>query len=165
MIRDVELQEQALHALSSAVADAVTLFAATDAALFDGQQTAHDALARLVFWMCEHVGVAKALLAGAKPALKRGTLAALSHTACTQMGGESMDELACRLQQLHEQLDSLLRQIPSWDVDFPIKQGGRASTVADRIGALAASIRGELALLRQAALVIKPVTVTRRSLN
>jgi hypothetical protein len=124
-IGPVERRQQALDALDKASRRAEKLFATVDPALFDGYQTAHDVLANLVFWQCEHINVVRALLDERQPELKEGTFAALNAEACACQRAESMTALLGCFQTQRAELAGLLNQVADWRMDYPIKQGGR----------------------------------------
>jgi hypothetical protein len=151
-IGPVERRQQALDALDKASRRAEKLFATVDPALFDGYQTAHDVLANLVFWQCEHINVVRALLDERQPELKEGTFAALNAEACACQRAESMTALLGCFQTQRAELAGLLNQVADWRMDYPIKQGGRPASVEDRVFALASNIENHLATLRRAAL-------------
>ncbi len=144
-------RERALAALQEASAEAVGYFHQVDASLFDGYQNAHEVLAHLLFWQCEHITVAHALLAGQEPPLQSGTLAALNRRACRELKGLTMQQMTDQFAVQAEELDALLRRLPDWGIPFPIKQGGLKCTVEDRVFALATHIDKHVATLRRAA--------------
>ncbi|MBN2472238.1 MAG: DinB family protein [Anaerolineae bacterium] len=150
MVGRAEKRERALQALQDAVEEAVACFQEINANLFDGYQTAHEVLAHLVFWQCEHLGIAQALAAGEQPDLKTGTLADLNRGACEELRSEPVDALLARLTARQAALDAVLREL-DWAQEFPLKQGGRPSTVEDRVFGLAAHIRQHVMQLRRAA--------------
>jgi len=151
-IGPMERRQQALDALDKASRRAVTLCTTIDPALFDGYQTAHDVLANLVFWQCEHINVMRALLDRREPDLKEGTFAALNAEACACRQAESMSALLDCFQAQRAELAGLLNQVADWRMDYPIKPGGRPATVEDRVFALASNIENHSASLRRAAL-------------
>jgi len=153
MIVTRERQSQALTMLHDAIATAVAFFGQVNPGLVNGQETAHTTLVTIAFWLCEHITVAEALVDGSEPALKNGTLADLNRTACQLLGEEPPEVLVRQLPAQGARLDSLLQRLPDWHDDFPIKQGGRASTVEDRVIGLAVSIHSQIAVLRRAALL------------
>jgi len=146
-----EKKERALATLQIAVDRAAAFFSGANANLFDGFQTAHEVLAQLVFWQCEHVRVTRMLLAGQDPDLLAGTRPALNRAACAERRTMTMIELVDQLIVRQRELDALLRRLPDWNIDFPIKQGGRPCTVEDRVLALAAGIDHHVAQLKRAA--------------
>lgn len=149
MIGQSERQERALAALNKAVDAAVCFFNEASERVSDGQHTAHEVLAQLVYWHCEHLRIAQALTRGEKPSLKTGSLPKLNDCACQQFRQESMPELAQRLAALQSELEPLLRALPDWDTDFPIKVSCRTCTVEDRVYGLAANIYHHTAELRR----------------
>lgn len=152
-ITATERQQLALYRLKIAVEDAVAYFNDVDEGLHDGDQNAHDVLAHLVFWQCEHITVLEAMLQDAEPALRSGTLRALSAQACEDCKGLSMADMVYTLNAQHGQFAELLCQLSDWDVDFPIKQGGLPSSVEDRVIALMVHIDQHVAQLRRAELL------------
>lgn len=150
MVGQAEKRARALRALQEATDEAVACFQAVNANLFDGYQTAHEVLAHLVFWQCEHLTIAQALAAGELPTLREGTLAELNRCACEELRSEPVDALLARLTARQTALDAVLRDL-DWEQDFPLKQGGRPSKVEDRVFGLAAHIRQHVMQLRRAA--------------
>lgn len=150
MTGQAEQRTHALQALQEAVDEAVACFQEVNANLFDGYQTAHEVLAHLVFWQCEHLTIAQALAAGQPPDLREGTLAELNRCACEELRSEPVDALLARLTARQAALDAVLRGL-DWAQDFPLKHGGRPSTVTDRVFGLAAHIRQHVMQLRRAA--------------
>ena len=150
MTGQVNRQANALQILEESVVEAVACFSEVNANLYDGYQTAHEVLAHLVFWQCEHLSIARALAAGEPPALKVGSLADLNRCACDALHSEPMDGLLARLKAQQADLDSVLRTL-DWEQDFPLKQGGRPTPVDDRVFGLAAHIRNHVNQLRRAA--------------
>ncbi len=142
-------QLQALSALEEAATEAVAFFRGANANLFDGHQTAHEVLAHLVFWQCEHLTIARALLAGTPPELRGGTLAEINRCACDLLRHTAMDALLARFVEQHAALDAALRAL-DWAQDFPLKEGGRPCPVEDRIYGLAEHIRHHTMQLRRA---------------
>lgn len=151
MVSVSEKKEQALAALQDAVDEATVYFARVNANLYDGYQTAHEVLAQLVFWHRQYVRVARMLLAGQVPDLLAGTRPTLNRTACAEHRMMTMAELVSQLADQQRELDALLRDLPDWTIDFPIKQGGRPCTVEDRVLALATGINNHVAQFRRAA--------------
>jgi hypothetical protein len=151
MVGQLDRQTRALAVLCEAVERAAGYFSKVNPDLFDGYQTAHDVLAHLVFWQCEHVRVLDALLEGDSPDLRDESLAALNASACQEFSSTTMESMVMRLVNQHAELDTRLRRLPDWDIDYPIKEGGRPSTVADRVYALAAHINNHVAQLKRAA--------------
>jgi hypothetical protein len=151
MMADLTDQQlQALHALEEAVTGAVAFFRGANANLFDGHQTAHEVLAHLVFWQCEHLSIAQALLAGNSPELRAGTLAEINRCACDALRHSAVDALLARFVEQHAALAAALRAL-DWAEDFPLKQGGRPSPVEDRVYGLAEHIHRHVMQLRRAA--------------
>ena len=152
-----DCRQQALDALQKAGHRALQYFARMDPDLFDGARTAHDALVSLVFWQCEHLNVLGALLADTPPVLKDGTFAALNGAACECQQATSMADLLAQFAAQQVELERQLCQLNDWARAFPIKAGGRSSTVEDRVFALASSIENQVAMLRKAAVGIEPI--------
>lgn len=150
MVGHAEKRARALRALQEAVDEAVAFFQDANANLFDGYQTAHEVLAHLVFWQCEHLTIAQALAAGQMPDLREGSLAELNRCACEELRNEPVAALLARLTARQAALDETLRGL-DWEQDFPLKQGGRPSTVEDRVFGLATHIRQHVMQLRRAA--------------
>lgn len=144
--------QRAQDALRAAVEEAAAFFETVHPDLFDGYRTAHDVLAHLVFWMCEHVRVAEALVAGSTPTLSPDSIPALNEAACAEHRTESMPVMRQALLDRYEKLDTLLGQLPDWSVNFPIKAGSQTCTVDDRIFGLTAHLHYHITTLRRAAI-------------
>lgn len=140
-----------ISALDATVADAETFFRGADENLCDGEQTAREALAHLVFWHLEYVHVAEALVTGRTYALRHGTSNELNALAARQLPDEPMHVLARRLSYRQKHLAKMLYQLPDWSVNFPIKAEGSFCSVADRVRQIEAHIRGHVGRLRHAA--------------
>ncbi|MBN1966095.1 MAG: hypothetical protein JW910_15705 [Anaerolineae bacterium] len=146
-----ENQQHALAALHDTVYEAAAHFRIVHPDLFDGYHTAHDVLAHLTFWMCEHVRVAQALVDGTVPDLREESIPALNRAACAASSGDSMGQLVDDLLARYEKLDALLRQLPDWSISFPIKASSQACTVDDRIFGLTAHLHYHVTTLRRSA--------------
>ena len=156
MIGLEERQQRALRALQQATQHSLHFFDTIDPDLSTGYQTAHEVLAALVFLQCEHVTVLQALLNGQTPDLRTGTFAALRQEACQCHKDTPTAELAREYKTQSNTLINLLQQVPDWTVNFPLKAGGRTSTVEDRVFALAAHMENQMADLRRAAVNQQP---------
>jgi hypothetical protein len=151
MVVDEQRHEQLISALRRTVANGALLLATADERLTDGNQTAHEVLAHLVFWHREYVAVAQALLARRQPDLRLGTFTELNALACQEFAGEPLPALARCLLTLQELLEAALRHLPDWEINFPVKQGGRYWSVEERVAAIEAHIRHHIMRLRRAA--------------
>lgn len=143
--RDLQLKP-----LDETVGQAVAFLGGLDDSLFDGHQSAREVLSHLVYWHREYVSIAQALVDGREPPLKRGTFAELNAEATCEFESLPMLELALRLGALQTEFGNLLRQIPDWGVNFPVKFGGRNKNIADRISAIEAHIRNHIKRMRRA---------------
>lgn len=126
-------QEALLDRLNRTVIDAVAFFASADDSLFDGRQTAHGVLSQLVFWHTQYVAIAGALLQGRVPALKAGSFEQLNQVARSSFASDSMIMLAYDLSCLQKDFDTLLRKLPDWSVNFPVKTDSPACSLTDRL--------------------------------
>lgn len=144
-------REQILEKLNRTVAHATAFFRIVDESLFDGYQTARAVLSHLVFWHREYVAIVQALVNGRQPKLKKGSFDTLNARAVCEFSKTPFPALVCQFEQLQETLDETLRQLPDWEVDFPVKQGGRYWNVADRLCAIEAHICRHLNRLERAA--------------
>jgi hypothetical protein len=156
-----ERQEQAFKALNNAVSLAVVFFSESDENHFDGYQTAHEVLANLVFWHREHVRIARSLVEGTEPRLMEGAATTFNTKACQNFKNKAIPVMAQQLDELQVELAGLLRCLPDWEMDFPLKNGGRYCTVEDRVNALASSVRHHTALLRRAAIIHSVATPSK----
>lgn len=149
MIGIAERQEQALTMLHDSIAAAVAFFEQVD----PSPESTPATLAAIAFWLCEHITVAEALASGSKPVLKNGTLAELNQAACQTLSQKPFDVLVQDLPAQGARLQALLQRLPDWQAAYPIRQGGLACTVEDRVIGLAVSIHSQVAALRRAALL------------
>lgn len=144
-------REQQLASLNTTVINAVNFLEPIDENLLDGNQTAHEVLAHLVFWHREYAHVISALVDCRQLTLRSGTFNALNAQGYEKFQPFTMRQLANKLVSLQETLDRLLRQLPDWDIDFPLKQGGQFERVADRLPAIEAHVRNHVLKLKRAA--------------
>jgi hypothetical protein len=142
--------DSALGGLNRTVAEAVAFFTRVDDQLSDGQQTARQVLAHLVFWHREYAEIARHLAQGTLPELRTGTFAELNAEASREFGREPMTALAVRLAFLQKVLDRTLRRLPHWRIAFPAKVGGKLCSVEERIVEIEAHIRNHVAHLQRA---------------
>lgn len=143
-------RERALSALDEALVEAAGYLTNVDPELDGGHQTAREVLCHFVFWHREYVAISQALLDGREVALKEGTYAQLNAQATKEFAGQAMDDLANSLLDLQETLRRQLMALPDWSIDFPVKQGGRQKSVADRLPAIASHLRGHVRRLQRA---------------
>ena len=151
MTLDEQRHEQLLLSLRHTVADAALAFATVDERLANGNQTALESLAHLVFWHREYVAIAQALIAGRKPDLRSGTFTGLNLLAYREFAGQPLPALARCLITLQELLEAALRHLPDWEINFPVKQGGRYWSIDERVSAIEAHIRHHVLQFRRAA--------------
>jgi hypothetical protein len=135
------LHEQALDRLNRTVIEASAFFAASNAELFDGRQTAHGVLAQLVFWHEQYVSIAGALLQGRAPTLKTGSFDRLNQVARNNFANSSMVMLAYDLSCLQKEFDAIVRQLPDWSINFPIKADGEPRSLNERLVEIEQHIR------------------------
>ena len=145
MNENIKDRDRLLSALSEAVSLVTCFFTQSDGTLFDGHQTAREVLSHLVFWHREYVAVSRALLISDKPELLRGSLAEFNERATIEFQEKSMEELAHCLVELQTTLDSNLRHLKDWNVNFPFKKGCRGTDVSGRLSSIDAHIRHHLA--------------------
>lgn len=138
-----------LEALNCAVADATALFSTTSPILSDGRHTTHGVLAQLVFWHERYVEVLQAIIDGQPPNLIDGTQEMLNAAARHRYSGASMTMLALRLSELQQQLDALLRRIPDWSVNFPIKRDSGFCNVDERVHLIEENIRNRTIIFKR----------------
>lgn len=139
-----------LSELAKTVDAAAAFFMETEESLNDGYQSAREVLSHLVFWHREYMIVAKTLVAGEKPRLKKGTYAELNAAATCEFEGQTMEELAHLLVEYQTSLEGTLLCLPDWGVVFPVKYGGRLKNVADRLKDIEAHIRNHVDKLQRA---------------
>jgi hypothetical protein len=139
-----------LHALNVIVAEACAFFLKVDQDLFDGRQNAREILSHLVFWHREYALTIKALKDGQQPRLRAGTYAALNSAATREFLNTPMSELTRELRSYQDQLADDLRLLPDWNIDFPVKSGGRSESVAGRLPSIESHIRSHIRRLKKA---------------
>jgi hypothetical protein len=61
-----------------------------------------------------------------------------------------MEELAHLLVALQGSLRQQLLAMPDWSIDFPVKQGGRYKSVAERLPNIESHVRSHIRRLRRA---------------
>lgn len=140
-----------LDRLNQTVREAAAFFSTADEGLYDGHQTARQVLSHLVFWHREYVQVLRALLRGREPALQNGSFASLNALAAYELRHETLPDLAERLTELQAQLDGLVRELPDWTADFPVKRGGRHWSIEARLDTIESHVRNHLTALQRAA--------------
>lgn len=143
------LHEEVLDRLNRTVIEAAAYFATADESLFDGHHTAHGVLAQLVFWHEQYVSVAGALLQGRDPILKAGSFDRLNQIARSNFAGDSMTMLAYDLSCLQKEFDAILRQLPDWSVNFPIKTDGEPIRLYDRLIEIEQHIRQHMQRMKR----------------
>lgn len=124
---------EALDRLNRTVIDAAAFFASADQGLSDGRHTAHGVLAQLVFWHEQYVETARALLEQRAPNLKAGSFERLNQVARSNFASDSMTMLAYDLSCLQKELNSVVRALPDWSVNFPIKTDSEPCSLNDRM--------------------------------
>jgi hypothetical protein len=144
-----QTREEILESLNCRVAEAAAFFAGVSPILSDGRNTAHGALAQLVFWHERYVEVLRALMAGETPILIDGTQEMLNAAARHRYARESMIMLAQRLGELHRELDGLLRALPEWSVNFPIKRDSGFCNVDERVHLIDETFRNRILVFRR----------------
>ena len=142
-------REQILEALNRTVADAAAFFSVASPILSDGRHTAHGALAQIVFWHERYVEVLRALANGHVPDLIDGTNEMLNAAARHRYARDSMDDLARRLEELQQLLVPLLRGLPDWSVNFPVKRDSGFCNVDERVQLIEENLRNRTATFRR----------------
>ena len=147
--RDLK-REALLTVLNRTVTEAVAYFARVDENLSDGHQTARGVLAHLVFWHNEYNAILRDMLAERRLDLKVGTFATLNSVARLKYRYEPMSSLAHRLAVHQREFETLVRRLPGWSANFPIKHDSRFCCVEERITEIEAHIRNHVSRLRRA---------------
>ncbi len=145
-----KLREQVIDRLNRTVIEAAAYLAAADEGLSNGRQTAFGILAQLVFWHEQYVSVAGALLQGRQPNLKAGSFDRLNQVARSNYGGDSMTMLAYDLSCLQKEFAALVRKLPDWSVNFPIKQDSEPLSLEQRLVDIEQQIRWHIQSLKRA---------------
>ncbi len=130
--------------------EAAAYLATTDQSLTDGRHTAYGVLAQLVFWHEQYVSVAGALLQGRPPILKAGSFEHLNQVARSNFSGDSMTMLAYDLSCLQKEFDAILRKLPDWSVNFPIKTDSEPRSLEQRLMEIEEHIRRHVQTLKRA---------------
>lgn len=150
MSEGVNDRERALDALDDAVVDAAAYLTEVDPGLYEGHQSAREVLCHFVFWHREYVAITRAMLANRPPPLRRATYAQLNTEATKKFSEQSMTDLASSLLALQKTLSAQLQALPDWSVNFPVKEGARFKSVAERILLIESHLRGHMRRLRRA---------------
>jgi hypothetical protein len=148
MTQNVNLHE-ALDRLNKTVIDAAAFFASADESLSDGRHTAHGVLAQLVFWHEQYVETARALLEHRDPPLKAGSFARLNQVARSNFSSDSMTMLAYDLSCLEKQFDGIVRELPDWSINFPIKNDGEPCSLNERLIEIEQHVRHHIQQLKR----------------
>ena len=144
-----KLHDEVLDRLNRTVIEAAAFFASADESQFDGHNTAHGVLAQLVFWHEQYVSVAGALLQEREPNLKAGSFDRLNQIARSNFAGDSMTMLAYDLSCLQKEFDAILRQLPDWSVNFPIKNDSETFSLSERLVEIEQHIRQQVQRLKR----------------
>jgi hypothetical protein len=150
MSRRSQDREQVLAQLDRTIGTAVEFFGQVDETLFDGNQTAREVLSHLVFWHREYVKVSQALLQEETPCLHSGTFTELNELATREFAKHNLLALSQRLTLLQQALSSTVCGLPDWQINFPVKQGSRSRSVADRLPMIDAHICNHVKRLERA---------------
>lgn len=143
-------QEKRLDSLAETVSAAVVYLGQADECLCDGYQTARQVLSHLVFWHREYVSIAESLAEGRQPILRKETYAELHADAANEFENISMADMANLLLDYQDRLDHVLRRLPDWSINYPVKYGGRLKSVADRLLVIESHINRHLKRLQRA---------------
>lgn len=142
--------ERSLAKLDGVVNAAVAFFMKADGQLLDGEQSAREVIAHLVFWHAEYVRIAAALAANRSPRLLTGRFLDWNAHATEVFGPEPMPVLAQKLARSQSRLHDELMRVPNWRVKFPIKAESAHSTVSEWVPRVQAHLAGHLARLERA---------------
>jgi hypothetical protein len=145
--------EDSLDELNRAVAAAVAFFSEVDEGLKDGEQTARQALAHIVFWHREYGRIARAMAEGPAPALRSGTYYSLNEVAYEEFAATPLADLAHRLSLCQRELDAALRALPDVTTPIPLKEGGRAWPADALVLSVTSHINGHVRRLKRASRV------------
>jgi hypothetical protein len=145
-----ECFDESLDDLNRAVAAAVAFFSTADEVLKDGEQSARQALAHIVFWHREYSQIVRAVATGRQPQLRRGNYRDLNVAAYEEFDVQPMAELAHQLSRYQLELDGALRALPDVTLTIPLKEGGRAWPADGMVLAIAAHINGHVRRLQRA---------------
>src|SRR5664279_4306491 len=143
---------EALDRLNRTVIDASAFFVNVDENLSDGHHTAHGVLAQLVFWQEQYVETARALLEQRTPPLKAGSFERLNQVARSNFAGDSMTMLAYALSCLQKEFDGIVRQLPDWSINFPIKADSAPCSLNERLVEIEEHIRQHIQRIKRMAL-------------
>ncbi len=143
-------QEKRLDSLAETVSTAAAYLGQADGCLSDGYQTTRQVLSHLVFWHREYVSIAESLVEGRQPILRKETYAELNAAAVKEFENKSMADMAYLLLDYQAKLDQVLRRLPDWNINYPVKYGGRLKSVADRLPTMESHIRHHLKRLQRA---------------
>lgn len=143
-------RERSLAKLDGVVNAAVEFFMKADGQLLDGEQSAREVIAHLVFWHAEYVRIAAALAANRSPRLLTGRFLDWNARATERFGSEPLPVLAQKLARSQSQLHGELMRVPNWRVKFPIKAESSHSTVSEWIPRVQAHLAGHLLRLQRA---------------
>lgn len=147
-LRD-ESRQKSLEALNCTVTDTATFFASASPILSNGRHTAHGVLAQIVFWHERYVEVIQAVVDRQPPNLIDGTQEMLNAAAQHRYTRDSMLELSQRLTELQQALDRLLRDLPDWSVNFPVKRDSGFCNVDERVKLIEENLRNRTAAFRR----------------
>jgi len=150
MVDETSTRSDLLLVLGETVNEAAEFFADVDEDLFDGYQKAREVLSHLVFWHREYSKVIKALRNGRQPELKSGTFVELNAAATVEFRKVPMSELTYQFALHQNQLAQELKLLSDWEVNFPVKCGGRVKSVSERLPAIESHIRNHVNRLKRA---------------
>jgi len=149
MSAQINLHEEILDHLNRTVLDAAAFFATAEESLFDGHQSAHGVLSQLVFWHEQYVAVVQALLDKRMPQLKAGSFGRLNQVARSHYSSDSMTMLAYDLSCLQKEFDAILRRLPDWSINFPIKNDSPPCPLNERLLEIDTHIRQHVLRLKR----------------
>lgn len=146
----VDQRSDVLARLNTTVNEASRYFRTVDEHLFDGHQSARQALSDIVFWHREYLNIVTTMLDGEEPELREGTYEELGELATAEFKTTPLPLLCDELDGMQAKLEMALQQLPDWNVILPTKRGGRRVKVARRLTMVEKQIRQHVARLKRA---------------
>lgn len=135
--------------LTEAVRDAAEFMDRVDEQVSDGDQTARQVLAHLVFWHREYVKIVRALADNRQPRYRIGTFHDMNKLAYAEFRHVSMTTLARYLIKLQNEL-SLARAHINPAIRFPLKAGAAAHRLDEWIPQIDSHIQSHTLRLKRA---------------
>lgn len=116
----------------------------------DGEQTARDVIAHLVFWHRQYTRAAAALAVHRTPRPFSGKFRDWNARAAEMFACEPLPEFAQRLVRSQHQLHDALERVPNWRVNFTLKVGSAGCSVSGWVPRIHSHLAGHLTRLRRA---------------